>query len=567
MTDVQPIARVGRPLALPEETIPEELRLGRRERTRYRLALAGAILLAFAVRGYHVLSQDFPLNDGGLFYAMARDLQDAGYRLPAYTSYNFAGIPFGYSPLGFYLAAALDDLTPLSLADALRWLPLLGSCLIVLAFTALARSLLASRAAVVAAVIAFALVPRSFLWMIMGGGLTRSFGFFFALLTLHQLHRLYVRRDWTAAGWAGLTAGLTAASHLGTVPFMTFSSVLLWLAYGRHRVGTLGTAAAVAGSAVVSAPWWASVLAEHGPGPFFAAGATGGSIFRSLDFQSALGTLSHFGLGTSESVLSLIAMLGVVGFFYSLAGREWLLPAWWITIVVLDARQGSTFSTVPISLLAGVAVAQLLLPAMRLASSAVAPPTLRRSPGRHGWSPNAVLGCFAVFSTVTALLRMPNLTGGLPDLVGLSADEREALAWLREGTPESARILVVSGSPWEIDLHSEWLPVIGRRVSVATVQGYEWRPRGEFLAKKREYVELQGCAGWWVECVEDWARRTGQSYTHIYIPRRPNRDCCGQLQVSLANASGYERVYDGRGAVVYHRLRPLRLRRTTETAP
>ena len=556
MTDVKPPAR-ARPSPTRVETIPEERRLGGRGRSRYRLALGAAIAVAFAVRAYHVLSQDFPLNDGGLFFAMTRDLQEAGYRLPAFTSYNAADIPFGYSPLGFYLAGLLDDLTPLSLTDAFRWLPLLGSCLVVLAFTALARSLLASRVAVVVAVLAFAVVPRSFLWMVMGGGLTRSFGFCFALLTVHQLHRLYVRRDRSAAGWAGLTAGLTLLSHLGTMPFMAFSSALMWLAYGRHRVGVLGTAAAVVVSAVVSAPWWATVLAEHGPGPFLAAGATGGSIFRSLDLVGAVGTLSHFGLGTNESVLSLVAMLGVVGFFYSLTAREWLLPAWWIAIVVLDARQGSTFSTVPISLLAGVAVAQLLLPAMTRAWSSHAPPTLRRSPGRHGWSPTAVFGCFAAFGTITALLRMPNLTGGLPDLVGLTRDERAALLWLRQGTPASAGILVVSGSPWEVDLHSEWLPVLARRTSVATVQGYEWRPRGEFLAKKREYVDLQGCAGWWVECVEDWARRTGQSFTHIYIPRRPNRPCCGQLLLSLARARGYELIYDGRGAVVYHRVRPL----------
>jgi hypothetical protein len=355
---------------------------------------------------------------------------------------------------------------------------------------------------------------------------------------------------------------MTAVSHLGTVPFLVFSSALMWLACGRHRVGVVGSVAAAALAAAVSAPWWVSVVVQHGVGPFLAASATGGSIFRGLSIEGALGTLSHFGLGTSEPVLSLIGMLGVVGFFYSLTARDWLLPTWWIVIVVMDARQGSTFSTAPISLLAGVAVAHLLLPAMRRAWGAEPPGTLRGSPGRHGWRPEVVLSCFALFSAATVLLRLPNLAGGLPDLVGLTAAERDALTWLRRGTPASARILVVSGSPWEIDLHSEWLPVIARRKSVATVQGYEWLPRGQFIAKKREYVELQGCAGWDTECVEAWARRTGQTYDYLYVPRRPNRDCCGQLLRSLERTPGYERVYDGRGAAVYHRLKPLGLRRT-----
>lgn len=550
MTDVRrPTSpRLSPPASAP---IPEELRLGGAARDRHRLALLAAIALGCFVRAWHVLGQDFPLNDGGMFYAMVRDLQAAHYHLPAFTSYNSAGIPYGYSPLGFYLAAALDDLTPLSLTDAFRWLPLVTSCLIVVAFAALARELLASRTAVVAAVTAFALIPRSFIWMVMGGGLTRSLGFLFALLTLHQLHRVYVRRDWRAVPWAGLAGGLTALSHLGTAPFLVFSGLLFWLAYGRHRTGVLGTLAAAAIAAVVSAPWWAQVLAEHGPGPFLAASATGGSVFRGLSLYEAVGTLAESGLGTGESVLALIGMLGVVGFFYSLTARDWLLPAWWIAIVLLDARQGSTFDTVPISLLAGVAVAQVLLPAMRRAWSAEAPPTLRRSPGRRGWRPELVLGLFVVFSTLTALLRMPNLVGGLPDLVGLSGGERAALAWVARSTPPSARILVVAGSSWEIDHNSEWLPVLGQRTSVATVQGYEWRPQGEFIAKKRDYVELQGCAWWSGDCVESWSRRTGQTFTHLYIPKRPGRECCHQLLVSLARDPAYRRVYDGPGATIF----------------
>ena len=258
----------------------------RLEGRTYALALALAIALGVAVRAYHVLSQDFPLNDGGLFYAMTRDLQAAHYHLPAFTTYNDARIPYGYSPLGFYLAAAVDDLTPLTLLDAFRWLPLAASCLIVVAFAALARTLLASRAAVVAAVVAFALVPRSFVWMLMGGGLTRSLGLLFALVTLRQLVRMYTTRSWRLVPGVAAAAALTVLSHLGTAPFVGFSGLLFLLAYGRTRLAGAMSAAAAVGAAVLSAPWWATVLASHGPGPFIAAGATGGSIFRALDLYA-----------------------------------------------------------------------------------------------------------------------------------------------------------------------------------------------------------------------------------------------------------------------------------------
>lgn len=524
------------------------------------LALSLAVALGIIVRAYHVLSHDFPLNDGGLFFAMVRDLQAAHYRLPAFTSYNDSGIPFGYSPIGFYLAGWLDDFTPLTLIDVFRWLPLVSSCLIVVVFADLARTLLRSRSAAIAAVLAFALVPRSYIWMLMGGGVTRSLGFLFALLTIRLLYALYTERRWRWVAPVSLAAALTAMSHLGTAPFVAFSGILFLLAYGRHRHALLSTAAAVAGAAALSAPWWLTVVRMHGIGPFLAAGATGGTIFRALSLQDTITTLAQLGLGTAESVLGLIGMLGALGFFYSLSARDWLLPAWWIAIVTLDARQGSTFSTVPIALLAGVAVAQVLRPVLR----ALPLTTLRRPPGRAGWSPDVVLGAFLVFATASAFVRTP-IPGGMNDMGELTPAERQAIRWVGERTPPSARFLIVAGTPWEIDRTSEWLPALAHRRSVATVQGYEWRPIGEFARKKREYNDLQGCATWVSQCLRDWSAATGHAFTHVYLPKSPDRDCCRLLRWSLDRDPDYRLIYDGPGAAVFvHAPRWTRARRITD---
>jgi len=514
------------------------------------------VALGIAVRAFHVLSQDFPLNDGGLFFAMVRDLQAAHYHLPAFTSYNGAGIPYAYSPLGFYLAGLLNDWTPLTLTDVFRWQPLITSALIVVAFAWLARALLASRWAVVAAVVAFGLLPRSFIWTLMGGGVTRSLGFLFALVTLRLLYGLYTEGRWFYAPFVALAAALTVLSHLGTAPFVAFSGLLFLLAFGRNRQAVLASLVAAAGAALLSAPWWATVIQTHGVGPFLAASATGGSIFRSLSLSDTISTLAQLGLGTGESVLALIGMLGALGFFFALSMGDWLLPAWWIAIVTLDARQGSTFSTVPIALLAGVAVVQLLLPAMRRVRVA----TLRRSPGGAGWSPQFVLGLFVVFCSASALLRSTPVLGGMRDMGSLSPQERAAMSWVERWTPANAKFLVVAGTPWEIDRNSEWLPVLAHRQSVATVQGFEYRPIGEFARKKRQYVDLQGCAGWVSRCLQDWSRATGVGFTHVYLPKSPDRDCCHLLRYSLERDPSYRMIYDGPGAVLFSRRSP-RVRR------
>src|SRR5688572_16295208 len=92
-----------------------------------RLVQAGPPLavfaLAAAVRLWHLEGLAAPLNDGGLFQAMARDISDAHFGLPAYTSYNGGDIPFAYPPLALYLAAATEWLTPLSASRVFVVLP------------------------------------------------------------------------------------------------------------------------------------------------------------------------------------------------------------------------------------------------------------------------------------------------------------------------------------------------------------------------------------------------------------------------------------------------------------
>ena len=233
-----------------------------------------ALLLGALVRISFVTAFDFPLNDGGLFYTMSSDLQSNSYRIPEFTTYNFDRIPFAYPPLSLYAASLVDDATPLSMFGVFRLLPLCASIATMFAFLALARRILPDRVSLVAAVTAFALIPRSFEWMIMGGGLTRSLGLFFAVLALHEAHRLYVGRRRSAAVTLGVLAGLTLLSHLEIAWFLAFSTVILLAAHGRHRTGALGTLAAVAIAVAVAAPWWITVLTQHGASPFVAAATT-----------------------------------------------------------------------------------------------------------------------------------------------------------------------------------------------------------------------------------------------------------------------------------------------------
>ena len=507
----------------------------------FGLGMATAIIFGAIARASFVLAADFPLNDGGMFYTMATDLQANGYQIPELTSYNFDAIPFAYPPLAFYAAAWLDAVTPLAMIDVFRILPLATSIALMGAFALLARRLLPGNVAVLSSVVAFAFIPFSYEWMIMGGGLTRSLGFLFAILALHEVHRLYVDRRMVCVLTTGLLGGLCALSHLEMLLFFSFSTALFFATYGRSWDAARSTAAAAAVSLVVSAPWWISVLALHGLDPFLAAISTGS--------PSAVNPVLTFIVfrPTDEPLFAIIAALGLFGAAWSMARGQWLIPTWVLACGILDPRGFGNIVSVPIALLAGTAVASVLLPLL----------TAGVETGQRRWIlPGVVCGCLFVYALIGALVATPQL------LTALEPDERDAMAWIAANTPADAEFAVVTDQAWPVDRSAEWFPLLANRRSVATVQGNEWI-RGQFGRSLDLYSDLQLCADKSSTCIDEWRAEYGMHFDYIYIPKtaelqpgvvRHPDECCAALRMSLRADSRFDVVYDGEGATVFRVL-------------
>ena len=321
----------------------------------------------------------FPLNDGGLFYDFVRDIQRNDYRLPAFTSYNSMDIPLAYPPLPFYLAAFLDDAGPWGLLAVFRWLPFTFSILTIAAFFLLAKSLLQSRLSVAAATITFALLPRAFKWEIVGGGLTRSLGFFLSLLFLHQLLLALQSGKKRHLGGAAVLLGLTALSHPEMLWFSVYSSLIFLAVTHRDTRSALRLALVMAGGVAIASPWLLAVLLEHGAGPLRAAAQSGDGIWFPWE-RSDLLTLGF----TEEPYLPLLGAIGFIGFLICIAERNFLLPIWIVLVFVVDPRKSNTLAMAPLAMLVSISLASLgllpggrLLPAYRsLGRQLAAPPRL-----------------------------------------------------------------------------------------------------------------------------------------------------------------------------------------------
>ena len=248
---------------------------------------------------------------------------------------------------------------------------------------------------------------------------------------------------------------------------------------------------------------------------------------------------------TDEAMFPLIAALSLVGVGWCLGERRWLLPTWVLACGLLDPRGFGNVVCVPLALLAGLAVAHVLLPVLL-------------GHRGHRWHIAApVLGFAALYAVINAMVATPGLMTSLP------ADERAAMSWVRDETPEDATFVVVTHQPWTIDRTSEWFPVIAERRSVATVQGYEWI-RGAFAGQLEANRELQKCADLGGACFDDWSASYNLSYDYVFIPKTAHiqrgapvdrSECCAALRNDLRRDDRYATLFDGEGATIFQRLR------------
>jgi hypothetical protein len=502
------------------------------------VGVAAAMALGFAIRAVWVLPADFPLNDGGLFLLMVEAMQRALPGLPETVRYNGLDIPFAYPPLAFASAAALGwfGVSPL---DALRYLPLAVNTLSIGALAVLARVLLIRQVAVVVGTLLFAVMPGSYLWLIMGGGLTRSFGFLFALLGLAAACRLSTHHDRRTIIVLGVFAALTALSHLEMAWFLAVGSGAAYLALDRSRDGLVRLVAAGLLAAAIAAPWWLTVLPRYGLGPWLAAFQTASVATEIPPEASAPADLGEI----ASQTLAIICLAGLL----MVGNRPLALLAWIGLMVFLHSRSMLWLSAVPFALAIG-AWSGWLAAVLGRATGKV--PAITAPPRRRGAVVTAGIVLAIVFwlGGWISLSFQSSLAGFLSPL---SPAQRAAMRWTSAMTPPDSRFAVLSGDTWAPDRASEWFPVLAQRVSVATPQGTEWLPGREFGRRVHAHTALQACARAGVPCLAAWKREAGLAFSHVYIARRAGNPCCEILAAALRADPRFGVGFDGPGAAIF----------------
>ena len=516
------------------------------------LLLIFLTLTGFFIRVYAPSIAVIPVNDGGLFYSMIEDLRSSHYILPFITTYNHANIPFAYPPLAFYLYGLMADAAHIPTLDLMRILPALISALTIPALYNLAVDITKLRIASLLAAAAFAFIPRAFEWIIMGGGVTRSLGLLFTLLALQRIYRLFSTGKTTEAIPAIIFSSLVVYTHPEAAVHTVLSALFFFLWINRSKKGAVHAILIAAGVLVITAPWWATVIHRHGlsvlAAPLTAVKQDNINlltrIFQIFIFQF-----------TDEPLLDLFGVLGLVGVFTMLAKRHYLVPAWLLTVYLIEPRGSLLYIMTPLAIAIGYGLEKLILPGLnKISETAVGLEQSKDNPPEQQLLAGKMTKFFIGFVFAYGVMSSFYVVSQSLTNLTLTAKDLEAFEWVHDSTPGDSRFLVITQNHPLLDSTSEWFPALTDRTSVATVYGFEWVNDGLFGERVDRARELQSCASQDASCLDAWRAAIDDNSSFVYIRKvTNNKPVDVPLIAHLHLSSQYEEVFENETVIIFRK--------------
>lgn len=476
----------------------------------------------------------FPVNDGGMFLSMIRDLRSSDFLLPRITSYNFADIPFAYPPLGIYAAAIIAESLSVSEVELLRWLPPLVSAAIIPAFYWLTRQIFDSEGKAVTATAVYALLPNSSDWLVMGGGLTRSLGILFLLFSVGCVRRVFRGNDRKSLPHAVLFCSLAALSHPEAGLQTAALCLLLWVFYGRNLEGIKNAVLIAIGTLILTAPWWFTVINDHGISPFESAIQTG--------IRETLWASLFHSIFSTQGGLPILTTLFLIGLFAASRRRDFLLAAWAFVPFFVDPRNAPAITIFSVVMLAAEGLHYLNAEFVRAYAK-----TFRANESSARVPSRLALGGFIVMLTYLLLVSWRENSNLLR--ISLTRTDRETMEWVRNHTPPESRFLLFTNtgqiSPMA-DSYQEWFPALAERRSQNTLQGTEWTLGSDFFPFSQRLTALQACQT--ADCLVEWMLLEGIEADYFLFKKQ---GASRLLMESMRADRNHHVVYDSESAIIF----------------
>jgi hypothetical protein len=424
-------------------------------------------LLGSALRLYFFAGGNFPIHDGGFFYVLVKDLITNKFHLPEYSTFNNANIPFIYPPLGIYIIGMIETITKVDRLYLFRFIPMIITILTILSFYFLALQINRNKWEALASTTAFSVLPMSFTWLILGGGVTRAFGAFFGTIAITFAINFIKSGEWKIGILASIFCGLSVLSHPEWAWFLFYSLGLFCIINLKNnpRVNLLRSFLLFLGTSVIILPWIVTILRLHGRSAFLPLLDNGFSRLNDVINFIFL----NWSRELSFPVFTLLATVGIVN---SIIRKEWFIVLWLPLIFFLQGRAADQKAIIPLSLLAGVGAKKIfeLL--------------IARFPKKyHVRILTLTISGIYIYSLICSILFFTN------SFTPISNKFLKGIDWIKQESPARSKFLVMTGTEWTQDKYSEWINALSGRESISDVQGYEWLP--DFNKRISRYNQLQ----------------------------------------------------------------------------
>lgn len=513
-----------------------------------RLALFAVILLGILIRLFPASMSGFPINDGGLFFSMAQDLQENHFVLPEETKYNNLGIPFAYPPLGFYLLALVQKLTGISLFLVMLWLPAIVNIITLLTFVHLAKAYFGnSHGNIILATGAYALAPVTVVWLSMGGGITRGLGQLSFILIVASVYKLYTLPDKKTKYvlLSILCGAIIVLSHPAATVHALIAVALLFVMLPNKRKNFFASIWVAVGVGILISPWLTTILSRHGLSPFLNAmktSETGETFFQFIPFF----------IFVDEPFLAIITLFSLIGMAAQLTRREYLLSAWVFLAFIISPRGAPRAAIVPMALLASIGIKDILLSGLAQMNSRA-----------HSQDSTNLMASKAVqvFLLVCLGYASLNISFSIFRLSQLrvSTENRAAMEWVKNNTPPGSQFAIMTGEATAMcDFTQEWFPAISERSSATTAQGKEWLGGDQFAFEKGNYYNLQFCAmDPDLSCISE---NIGNGFNFIFLKKTIETRNCIPLsnpiptdgfQRALNESLEWTNVYENQDVIIF----------------
>jgi hypothetical protein len=418
-----------------------------------------------------------------------------------YTTYNQLNIPFAYPPLGLYIGALLEWIEIPSL-QILTWLPAIFTTLTIPLFYLLAEQLMEDRPRAALATAFFAFAPGNYVWLLMGGGLTRALGTLFFISSLIFVWRTFQNPSWRMTGLVLASCVLAVLSH----PQMAFLTALSCLIFGlffiRSREAVLHAFAIGLGTVLLTSPWWGTVIFRHGVEPFLSAGQSGNlSVSLKALWENLL---------SLQTILPFATLFRWLGLGWAIYRRRFDLLIWGFLPYFVDQRSAPIITSFLYPMLAAYGFLDVL-------------PALVNFIRARKWNfdnGNAFMNHRALSMSLLGILFYLVIECFVHAYVirnvTLPYASQQAMFWVRDNSPVESSFLILTGrADVMTDAVQEWFPVFAERHSATTLQGLEWTLGGKFYHRWDELSALQSCRD--MACMEDMVGQIGIEYDYVIL--------------------------------------------------